>query len=143
MAKIHRNALVMHSAKCMYNLINDVMSYPKFLPWCTQAKLLSDSPSEIVAMLSIAKGGLGHRFTTRNLLSEFERIEMELVDGPFKHLTGVWHFKPLTDHACKVTLDLDFEFSGRLTAMALGGIFNEAANTMVDAFCKRANEIYG
>lgn len=133
----------MHSAKAMFRLVNDVRSYPKFLPWCSHAKLISDGPAEVVARLDIAKGKIGHKFTTRNRLQENESIEMELVDGPFKYLKGVWHFKPLHDHACKVTLDLDFEFSGRLTTMALGGIFNEAANSMVDAFCKRANEIYG
>ncbi|MCF7982123.1 MAG: type II toxin-antitoxin system RatA family toxin [Pseudomonadales bacterium] len=133
----------MHSAKAMFGLVNDVCSYPKFLPWCTNAKLISHSSVEMVASLKIAKGRVGHNFTTKNQLSEDQRIEMELIDGPFKYLKGVWQFKPLHDHACKVTLDLDFEFSGRLTAMALGSIFNEAANTMVDAFCKRANEIYG
>lgn len=143
MAKIHRSALVMHSAKTMFGLVNDIRSYPKFLPWCANAKLISDGPSEMVASLKIAKGKIGHKFTTRNQLSENERIEMVLIDGPFKYLKGVWQFKPLHDHACKVSLDLDFEFSGRLTAMALSTLFNEAANTMVDAFCKRANEIYG
>ena len=143
MAKIHRSALVMHSAKSMFDVVNDVRAYPKFLPWCKSTQLISHSPSEMVARVDIAKGKLAHKFTTRNQLNAHERIDMELVEGPFRHLRGIWQFKPLHDHACKVTLDLDFEFSGRLTAMALGAVFNEAANTMVDAFCRRANEIYG
>lgn len=133
----------MHSAKVMFDIVNDVSAYPKFLPWCKSTHLISHSSSEMVARVEIAKGKLGYKFTTRNQLCAHERIDMELVEGPFRYLQGIWQFKPLHDHACKVTLDLDFEFSGRLTAMALGSIFNEAANTMVDAFCRRANDIYG
>jgi len=142
-AKIQRSALVMHSAKAMFGLVNDVRAYPQFLPWCSRAKVIREDADEVVARLSIAKGGIGHHFTTRNRLQAYQRIEMELVDGPFKYLHGAWQFKPLHDHACKVTLDLEFQFAGRLTTMALGGIFNHAANTMVDAFCQRANAVYG
>lgn len=133
----------MHSAKAMFDLVNDVRDYPNFLPWCAAASLISHNSKEMVARLQIAKGKFGHQFTTRNHLVEHQSIDMELIDGPFRHLKGAWHFKPLHEGACKVTLDLDFEFAGRLASMALGAIFNEAANTMVDAFCRRASEVYG
>ena len=133
----------MHSAAEMFRLVNDIAAYPAFLPWCAGAKVLSESEAEIVASLDVAKGGLKKTFTTRNTLEGEGVIAMELVDGPFESLSGTWRFKALNETACKVELDLEFEFSGRLIAMAMGPIFNEAANTMVDAFCKRADEVYG
>lgn len=143
MKTVHRNALVMHSAAQMYALVNDIKSYPEFLPWCSAARIVSETSAEIVASLDVAKGGVKKTFTTRNELTTDQIIEMELVDGPFQRLAGCWRFKALNEEACKVELDLEFEFSGRLMALMLGPIFNEAANTMVAAFCKRADEVYG
>lgn len=143
MKTVHRNALVMHSAEQMYALVNDIESYPKFLPWCGGSRLLSSTNEEIVASLDVAKAGVKKTFTTRNRLVENKTVEMALVDGPFQRLAGSWTFSALNAEACKVELDLEFEFSGQLMAMMLGPIFNEAANTMVAAFCKRADEIYG
>lgn len=143
MKTVHRNALVMHSAAQMYALVNDIESYPQFLPWCSGSQIISETSAEIVASLDVAKGGVKKTFTTRNELTENQSIEMELVDGPFQRLAGCWNFKALNEEACKVELDLEFEFSGQLMAVMLGPIFNEAANTMVAAFCKRADEVYG
>ena len=143
MKTVHRNALVMHSAEQMYALINDIDSYPKFLPWCSGARILSRTSEEIVASLDVAKAGIKKTFTTRNRLLENQAVEMALVDGPFQRLAGGWTFSALNAEACKVELDLEFEFSGQLMAVVLGPIFNEAANTMVAAFCKRADEVYG
>jgi ribosome-associated toxin RatA of RatAB toxin-antitoxin module len=143
MKTVHRNALVMHSAEQMYSLVNDIESYSKFLPWCGGSRILSCTSEEIVASLDIAKAGVKKTFTTRNRLVENQRVEMALVDGPFQCLAGSWSFSALSAEACKIELDLEFEFSGQLMAMILGPIFNEAANTMVAAFCKRADEIYG
>ena len=143
MKTVRRNALVMHSAAQMYALVNDIRSYPAFLPWCSGARIISETSAEIIASLDVAKGGVKKTFTTRNELTEDRIIKMELVDGPFQRLAGSWSFKALSEKACKVELDLEFEFSGRLMAVMLGPIFNEAANTMVAAFCKRADEIYG
>ncbi|OPX54874.1 Ribosome association toxin PasT (RatA) of the RatAB toxin-antitoxin module [Oceanospirillum multiglobuliferum] len=143
MTTVTRTALVMHSAKQMYDLVNDCESYPQFLPWCSGATLIESSATHMVGRLEIAKAGLKHSFTTRNTLQEPNRIELKLVDGPFKKLEGEWRFDALSDEACKVSLTMEFEFSSKVLSMALGGVFNQAANTLVDAFCQRANEVYG
>ncbi|EMP55329.1 oligoketide cyclase/lipid transport protein [Marinobacter santoriniensis NKSG1] len=140
--QIDKTALVMHSAERMFELVNDIARYPEFLPWCADAEIVDETGGHITASLEIAKGGIRHRLTTRNQLRMPEVIEMNLVDGPFRNLTGRWHFKPLDENACKVMLSLEFEFSGSLSRMTFGTVFSQAANTMVDAFCRRADELY-
>lgn len=140
--QIDKSALVMHSAERMFSLINDIERYPEFLPWCAGAEVHHQDEAEIMASLDVAKGGVRHRLTTRNQLTAPEVIEMTLVDGPFRNLTGRWHFQPLDRDACKVILSLKFEFSGSLAKMTFGTVFSQAANTMVDAFCRRADELY-
>ncbi|WP_372987788.1 type II toxin-antitoxin system RatA family toxin [Marinobacter sp.] len=140
--QIDKTALVMHSAERMFQLVNDIARYPEFLPWCAGAEVHDRGEEQVTASLEIAKGGIRHRLTTRNQLLMPEAIEMNLVDGPFQNLTGRWHFKALDDNACKVILTLEFEFSGSLSRMTFGPVFSQAANTMVDAFCRRADELY-
>lgn len=141
--QIDKTALVWHSAERMFHLVNDVARYPEFLPWCRSANVQQQDEQHVTASMEIAKGGLSHILTTRNQLLMPEAIEMQLVDGPFRKLSGRWHFKPLKDNACKVILTLEFEFSGSLARMTFGPVFNHAANTMVDAFCRRADAVYG
>ncbi|SEI47730.1 Ribosome association toxin PasT (RatA) of the RatAB toxin-antitoxin module [Allopseudospirillum japonicum] len=143
MSSVERSALVMHSAQQMFDLVNDCESYPKFLPWCSYARLVEHGEDYLVGELEISKGGVRQRFTTRNQLKAPEHIELSLVDGPFKYLRGQWHFTPLGEQACKVSLSMEFELSGRLLNLALGSVFNQIANTLVDAFCKRADQVYG
>ena len=140
--QIDKSALVMHSAERMFYLVNDVARYPEFLPWCSGTEIHEESSDQIVASMDIARSGIRHRVTTQNRLQSPEWIDIRLVDGPFQNLAGRWHFKPLDDHACKVILTLEFEFSGSLSRMTFGQVFSHAANTMVDAFCKRADQIY-
>ncbi|MEO9524372.1 type II toxin-antitoxin system RatA family toxin [Marinobacter alexandrii] len=140
--QIDKTALVMHSAERMFHLVNDVARYPEFLPWCANTEIHEQNAEEITASMEIAKGGVRHTLTTRNQLLQPEVIEMSLVDGPFRNLAGRWHFKPLSDSACKVILTLEFEFTGSLSRMAFGAVFSQAATTMVDAFCKRADQLY-
>lgn len=140
--QIDKTALVMHSAERMFHLVNDIARYPEFLPWCEGAEVHRQSDSEIMASLAIAKGGVRHRLTTCNQLQAPDSIEMKLVDGPFRNLFGRWHFQPLDTNACKVILSLEFEFSGSLARMAFGTVFSQAATTMVDAFCRRADQVY-
>ncbi len=140
--QIDKSALVMHSAERMFAVVDDIPSYPDFLPWCAGAQVHERTDTQVLASLDVAKGGIRHRLTTRNELITPESIEMRLVDGPFRNLRGRWVFKPLDENACKVALQLDFEFSGALARMAFGPLFNHAANTMVEAFCRRADEIY-
>lgn len=143
MAVIERSALVLHSARQMFDLVNDVIHYPSFLPWCDGVEIHSQSDDEVIASLNINKGGVKQRFTTRNQLVDGHRIEMQLVDGPFSSLSGAWGFKALNDTACKVSLDLHFEVSGSLTNLAVGKVFQQVASAMVDAFVSRAGEVYG
>ncbi|MDY6840968.1 MAG: type II toxin-antitoxin system RatA family toxin [Pseudomonadota bacterium] len=140
--QIDKTALVMHSAERMFHLVNDITRYPEFLPWCAGAEIHERQPEQVTASLEIAKGGVRHTLTTHNQLMVPEAIEMNLVDGPFRNLAGRWHFKSLDDNACKVILTLEFEFSGPLSRMTFGPVFSQAANTMVDAFCRRADKLY-
>lgn len=140
--QIDKSALVMHSAARMFALVNDISRYPEFLPWCASTKVHQQDDSEITASLEVARGGIRQRLTTQNQLMAPQTINMKLVDGPFQSLRGTWHFQALADDACKVILRLEFEFSGALSRMTFGPVFSQAANTMVDSFCRRADELY-
>ncbi|MBP2834573.1 MULTISPECIES: type II toxin-antitoxin system RatA family toxin [Dickeya] len=142
MPKISRSALVPFSAEQMYKLVNDVSSYPAFLPGCTGSRVLSSSESEMTAAVDVSKAGISKTFTTRNTLVDNQCILMQLVDGPFRQLSGDWRFTPLSEDACKVELNLDFEFKNALIELAFGKIFKELANSMVQAFTLRAKEVY-
>lgn len=142
MAHIERSALVMHSAEAMFNLVNDVKAYPEFLPWCVASRVISETEEELQASLTIKKGGIEQTFSTRNSKQRPVQMTMQLVDGPFKQLHGVFRFQALSPVACKVILELDFEVAGKLLSMTLGPVFKQAANTMVDAFVKRADTVY-
>ncbi len=144
MTHIHRHAIVPYSPAQMFALVDDVPSYPEFLPWCGAARELHRDEDEVEASVEIAKGSLRKTFTTRNRLQKDKMIEMRLVSGPFKHLEGFWRFDALGDgQACKVSLDLDFEFANRLLSMAVGPVFHAIANSLVDAFVQRARDVYG
>ena len=143
MPTIERSALVPYSDAQMYALVNDVDRYPEFVPGCRTATVLESSDSSKVARLDISKAGISKSFTTRNTLEPYERIGMELVDGPFQYLHGGWSFHALDQNACKIVLKLEFEFANRLLGMAFGKIFNELQSRMVDAFVQRAQHVYG
>jgi ribosome-associated toxin RatA of RatAB toxin-antitoxin module len=143
MTSIIRSALVMHTAEQMYGLVNDVKSYPQFLPGCAATELISRTGDELVASLTISKLGVNQTFTTRNKLQFPDRMELSLVDGPFNRFVGIWHFQRLSDEACKVTFDMDFEVNNKLAGAALGVAFKQMAATMVDSFVKRAKQVYG
>jgi len=134
---------VLHTAEQMFDLVNDVESYPQFLPWCSGTTLIESTDETMQASLKVAKAGLKYSFTTRNELKRPEMIRIELVEGPFSSLSGLWTFKPLSDEACKVSLSMQFDFSGKLTSLAMSKVFNQMAATMVDAFVNRADQVYG
>lgn len=143
MAQISRSALVPFSAEQMYQIVNDVNAYPQFLPGCTGSRILESSDAQMIASVDVAKAGISKTFTTRNQLTEGRRIDMQLVDGPFRRFAGGWQFMVVSDDACKVELNLDFEFSNMLIELAFGRVFKELANSMVQAFTARAREVYG
>jgi ribosome-associated toxin RatA of RatAB toxin-antitoxin module len=140
---VHKSALVSHSAREMFELVNDVERYPQFLPWCRSTRLLSRTEEELCGQLEVSRAGISQVFSTCNRLFPYERIEIELAEGPFSRLCGEWRFTTLREDACKVELELTFEFSGRLINKAFGTVFGQIANTLVDAFCKRSDEVYG
>ena len=143
-AHIERNALVYYSPAEMYELVVNIDDYENFLPWCKSSTVLENNGNTMTASVEIAKGILDKTFTTRNTNTLNQCIEMQLVDGPFKQLHGYWRFSALkTDNACKVSLELDFEFDSALVSLAARPIFTKIANSLVDSFCKRAVEIYG
>ncbi|EPJ43795.1 MAG: cyclase/dehydrase [Osedax symbiont Rs1] len=143
MNQIDRSALVFHSAQQMFDVVNNVQYYPEFLPWCASSDVVSHSEQEMVASLHLAKAGFKYSFTTRNQLYAPSGIKFELVEGPFKHLSGQWCFESLAENACKVNLSLNFDFSGKVAAFAMAKVFAQVANTMVEAFVKRADDLYG
>lgn len=142
MANVRRSALVAFSAESMFDLVNDVASYPQFLPGCSDSKVLEDNSDSMKASVLISKGGVKQWFTTQNVLARGEYIKMNLVDGPFSHLDGGWTFTKLEDDACKIELNLHFTFSSKLAEMAFGRVFNSIASNMVNAFTARAKKVY-
>ncbi len=141
MAQVKKSALVTHSAEKMFELVNDVESYPEFLPWCRSGKLLKRDEAELCGEIEVVRAGIHQRFSTCNRLFPVERIDIRLREGPFKKLHGTWFFTPLREDACKVELELEFEFSGRLINAAFGAVFGQIANSLVEAFCQRADEV--
>ena len=143
MPQVKKSALVPYSAEKMYQLVDDVPSYKEFLPWCGGSAEISRDTEEVVASITISKGSINKTFTTKNTSIDCSKINLELVDGPFKELVGHWSFRELKEDACKVSLELDYEFSNRLLGIAVGPVFNQIANTMVDSFVDRAKQVYG
>jgi len=140
---IKRKALVPYTPEQMYTLVNKVEDYPQFVPWCVASKVLSKTETEVLAALDLSAKGIHKSFTTRNTLSKNKCIKLTLVDGPFKHLEGVWHFEALPDGAgCQIRLDLEFELSKEWFSHLFGALFTQVANKLVNTFCERADEVY-
>lgn len=142
MTKINRSALVAYTPRQMFELVNNIEEYPRFLQWCHESVILHRDEKEVVATLDIVWSGFHKSFTTRNVLHPFNRMEIALVKGPFKNLVGDWGFTPVGE-GCKVSLDMEFELAGHMFDVFFQPIFNHIANSLVEAFCKRAVEVYG
>lgn len=148
MKKICRSALVPFSDEQMFDMVNDIESYSEFLPWCKSAEVFLDGydpgiGGEVRAALTISRSRLVEKFETRNTLEFPSRIAMQLVKGPFKHLNGVWEFKALGELGCKIELTLDYELSRAVLDAVMSGVVKKTVNAIVDAFCQRANTLYG
>jgi len=126
----------------MYALVNDVRAYPDFLPWCRSAVVHSETDRFMEASLELSKGKTSRVFTTRNRLTAGERIQIGLVDGPFRHLEGHWHFDKIDESASEVRLEMRFEFDSFMGGMLFGPVFEDIAGSLVDAFAKRASDVY-
>ena len=127
----------------MYRLVLDVGSYPRFLPWCSATRIHEESDEQQIATIEISRGPIKRSLTTRNRLRVDHSIDMDLIEGPFRNLKGEWRFHQLESTGCKVSLAMDFEFGGRLVQGAIGPVFSEIGGQMVDAFCTRADRVYG
>jgi len=146
MKTVHRSALLWHSADNMFTLVNDVARYPEFLPWCARATEVVRADGLTEVTMDIDFHGLHHRFTTRNTLRPGHSLALELVDGPFSHLDGLWLFTPLgtpDQHACKVELTLSYAFTHASLEALAGSAFDHIAASMVESFVKRAEQVYG
>jgi ribosome-associated toxin RatA of RatAB toxin-antitoxin module len=143
MRRVERSAIVPHSAAELYALVEDIERYPQFLPWCTGAVVKTRSPGATLATLTIGVRGITQSFTTQNENRAPEAIDLRLVEGPFRHFAAAWRFAPLDAKACKVEFAMEFEFSSRALAMVLQPLFERMADGMVDAFTRRAEQVYG
>ena len=137
MREVKRSALVNQPPARLYALINDIESYPQFLPWCSHASVVSRTPQEIVATLGVRQGALQGEFTTRNTLEPEHSVRMQLVSGPFRALEGLWLLTPV-DAGCRVDLTMRFAFKNSLTGMLFEPKFAETVGSLVDAFVARA-----
>ena len=146
MKTVQKSVLIWYSPKEMFDLVTAVERYPEFLPWCDRAQVLEHSEAGMTAEVGIALGGIRQTFVTRNVHELGERVQMHLVKGPFSKLEGDWRFLPVgdgTQRACKVELQLIYGFSSAVLAALVGPVFDRIAATMVDAFVKRAEQVYG
>ncbi len=143
MSSVHRSALVTHSSKRMFELVNDVERYSEFLPWCGGSNELNRTEHKVTASVMIDFKGIKKSFTTENHLFPYDRIALILVDGPFSELSGSWEFLALDERSSKVVLNLDFDFSNKIIGKVVGPVFSGIADSMVGSFCTRADEIYG
>lgn len=143
MARVQKAVLVAHTPQRMSALVEDVPAYPKFLPWCGGAEVRERIGDVTVASVIIHFSGVRQTFTTRNTRVGPDRIDISLVDGPFKRLEGHWGFLALGDDGCKVELVLEYEFSSRLLERLIGPVFARIADSLVDAFVSRADQLDG
>ncbi|WP_407276741.1 type II toxin-antitoxin system RatA family toxin [Halothiobacillus sp. DCM-1] len=141
--EISRHLRVPYTAGQMYALVNDVAAYPKFLPWCDSARVLREIPEEMDARIGMKLGAFHKSFATRNRNEPGKKIEVSLLDGPFKSLQGAWSFHDLPDGGSIIRLNMQFEFSTRLVELAIGPIFREIVRNLIQAFEQRAQAVYG
>jgi ribosome-associated toxin RatA of RatAB toxin-antitoxin module len=142
MNKVNKSEEVRHSSAQMYNLVSNIREYPNFLPMCYDIEIFEESDTDVKASLKIKSGFVKLDFSTHNVMVKNESVHLNLMDGPFKSLTGDWKFETIGDDSCKVSLDMEFAFENKFVEMALGPVFKGLANKMLDSFCKRADEVY-
>lgn len=146
MKNVHKSVLIWYSPDEMFNLVTAVGEYPQFLPWCDHARVLEQDSEGMLAEVGIAISGIRQTFVTRNLHEPGRRVRMQLVKGPFSRLDGDWHFHPVGDgsqRASRVELQLHYGFDSTALAKLVGPVFDRIASSMVDAFVKRAEQVYG
>jgi len=143
MRNVSRNALVPYTADEMFALVDNVESYPEFLPWCNSVEVHYREAGIVEATLELHRGSVSKHFRTRNTSIPGQKMDIALVGGPFRALAGGWTFLQLGDAGCKVALELEFEFSTRAIDVVLGSFFEGTCNSLVTAFVRRADTVYG
>lgn len=149
MKQVNKSVLLCYSPREMYELVTAVPEYAQFLPWCESAEVLSDDEQGVVARLGLSYAGVRHAFTTRNQHEPHQRVSMHLVDGPFSMLDGTWQFLALgkpgdeAEQACRIEFELRYAFSSIALEAVLSPVFDRVANTFVESFVKRAEQVYG
>jgi ribosome-associated toxin RatA of RatAB toxin-antitoxin module len=146
MKTVHKSVLIWYSAAEMFALVTDVVSYPQFLPWCDQACVVEEDSDGMTAKVGLSMAGLSQSFTTRNTHVKDSKVSLKLVDGPFSKLDGHWQFTPVgknNERACKVDFSLRYDFDNAALAALVGPVFDKIAGSLVEAFVKRAGQVYG
>lgn len=143
MHTVKRSVLLPYSCEQMFDLVAEVEKYPEFMPWCGGASVNQRDEKGMEASVTISIAGIRQAFTTRNEHDYPNRIVLRLVKGPFSALTGDWQFTPLGEDGCKIVFTMEYEFSSRALEMVVGPIFNRVANSFIDSFTRRAQEVYG
>jgi ribosome-associated toxin RatA of RatAB toxin-antitoxin module len=145
MKTVQRSVLIWYSAEEMFALVTDVAKYCEFLPWCDRSTVIALEPDGMKAEIGIHFSGIHQTFTTRNTHVPGREVRMKLVEGPFSNLDGCWKFQPLGEgqRACKVSLELHYAFKSTTLATLVGPVFDRIAGNLVDAFVKRAEQVYG
>ena len=148
MKHVQKSVLLWYSPQEMYDLVTGIAAYPQFLPWCDQAEVVGEHENGVTARLGLHYMGVRHAFTTRNVHHAGQHVTVQLVDGPFSLLDGTWRFLPLgrpgsDQHACKIEFDLRYAFSSPALETVVSPVFDRVANTLVDSFVRRAEEVYG
>lgn len=142
MTSVSRSALVPFSAAQMFDLVEDVEQYPRFLPWCSDTAVSFRDPVTTRATIGINYRGIRQKFSTENRKEPPQLMRIRLIEGPFRALDGEWRFTPLQEHACRIDFSLHYEFSSPMLGKLVGPVFAHIAGTMVDAFLKRADVVY-
>jgi ribosome-associated toxin RatA of RatAB toxin-antitoxin module len=139
MHNIHKSAIVLHSSKKMFQLVDSVENYPRFLPWCGSTQIIERDNSKTIASIEINYKGIRQTFTTENTKKQNKEMMIKLIDGPFQSLSGQWIFKNLDNDSCQIELKLEYEFSNVILEKLISPVFNMIANTFIDEFIKEAN----
>lgn len=146
MKTVHKSVLIWYSAQEMYALVTDVAKYPEFLPWCDAARVIEEGHDSMTAEIGLSFGGIRQGFTTLNTHVPGREVRLKLVKGPFSNLDGTWKFNPVgagDERACRVELDLAYGFSNFALQAIVGPVFDKIASSLVEAFVKRAEQVYG
>ena len=148
MKRVHKSVLLWYSPREMYDLVTAVEQYPQFLPWCERVDVLEKVGDTVTARLHLAYAGVHHAFTTRNRHEPARSVLLHLVDGPFSLLDGLWQFEPIggaggDGRACRIEFELDYAFASKPLETVLSPVFGKVADTLVDRFVQRAEQVYG